>query len=78
MPVILEPADWLVWLGEVEDDPTALLHPSPEGTLRMWPVSRQVNTPRNNTADLLDPIAGAQSILAFTQDAPAHGAGAAS
>jgi putative SOS response-associated peptidase YedK len=56
MPVILEPPDWPVWLGEVEDDPATLLRPSPDGTLRMWPVSRAVNTPRNNSAELLEPI----------------------
>lgn len=56
MPVILEPDDWPAWLGETNADAAALLHPSPEGTLRFWPVSRRVNTPRNNAADLLDPV----------------------
>lgn len=56
MPVILEPLDWPAWLGEVAAEPAALLHPSPEGTLRYWPVSRNVNAPKNNTADLLDPV----------------------
>jgi putative SOS response-associated peptidase YedK len=40
MPVILEPADWPVWFGEAEGDPASLLHPSPAGTLRVWPVDR--------------------------------------
>ncbi len=61
MPVILEPADWPAWLGEVDAGPAALLHPSAEGTLRFWPVSRDVNTPKNNSADLLDPVAPALS-----------------
>ena len=56
MPVILEPADWPAWLGEAEGDPGALLHPSPAGTLRTWPVDRKVGSPRNNGADLLRPI----------------------
>ena len=56
MPLILEPPDWPAWLGEVESSPAALLHPSPEGTLHFWPVSRSVNAPKNNTADLLDPV----------------------
>ena len=56
MPVILEPPDWPAWLGEVEADPATLLHPSHAGTLRTWPVSRDVNTPRNNRAELLHPI----------------------
>lgn len=28
MPTILEPADWPLWLGEVEGDAPALLRPS--------------------------------------------------
>ncbi|HTV68656.1 MAG TPA: SOS response-associated peptidase family protein, partial [Rhizobiaceae bacterium] len=45
MPVILEPADWPVWLGEAAGDPGFLRHPSPYGTLRTWPVDRRVNSP---------------------------------
>ena len=56
MPVILEPADWPVWLGEIEGDPATLLRPAPDGTLRIWPVSRAVNQPRNNRPELLNPI----------------------
>jgi putative SOS response-associated peptidase YedK len=32
--VIVERADWLVWLGEVEGDPAALLRPAPNNVLR--------------------------------------------
>ena len=56
MPVILEPDDWPAWLGEVEADPATLLHPSPDGTLRTWPVSKRVGSPRNNDAALLEPL----------------------
>ena len=56
MPVILEPADWPVWLGEAGGDPGSLLHPSPDGTLRTWPVDRRANSPRNNGPELLAPI----------------------
>jgi putative SOS response-associated peptidase YedK len=56
MPVILEPPDWPAWLGEGEGDLATLMHPAPDGTLRMWPVSRAVNVARNNSADLLVPI----------------------
>ena len=56
MPVILEPADWPVWLGEAEGDPAGLLRPAAPGLLRLWPVSRAVNAVRNNGADLLAPI----------------------
>ncbi len=54
MAVVLEPADWPVWLGEQDGDPARLLHPPGDAVLRLWPVSPRVNAPRNNTADLLD------------------------
>lgn len=57
MPVILEPDDWAAWLGEMEADPATLLRPSPDGTLRTWPVSKRVGSPRNNDVSLLDPLA---------------------
>lgn len=38
VPVILEPEDWALWLGEVEGDPASLLHPPAEGVLRLEPV----------------------------------------
>ena len=53
-PVILEPADWPVWLGETDGDTAALLHSPPHGTLRFWPVSRAVNAVRNNSPDLIE------------------------
>ncbi len=56
MPVILEPADWPAWLGEVQADPASLLHPAPDATLRTWPVDRKVGNPRNNGPELLQPI----------------------
>jgi putative SOS response-associated peptidase YedK len=56
MPVILEPPDWPVWLGEAEGDPGSLLHPPPAGTLRVWRVERRANSPKNNGPELLEPI----------------------
>ena len=53
MPVVVEEADWPVWLGEAPGDAAALLHPAAEGVLRVWPVSRAVNNPRNEGAELL-------------------------
>jgi putative SOS response-associated peptidase YedK len=54
MPLVVEPADWPLWLGEVPGDAAALLHPPPDGTLRLWPVGRAVNAPANNDASLLE------------------------
>lgn len=56
MPVILERADWPTWLGEVEGDVSALLHPLPDGVLRLWPIDRRVGQVRNEGPALLDPL----------------------
>jgi putative SOS response-associated peptidase YedK len=53
MPVILEPADWADWLGEVEVDPVELLRPSAEGVLRLWPVDKRIGNIRNDGPELL-------------------------
>jgi putative SOS response-associated peptidase YedK len=42
MPVIIEKADWPVWLGEAEGDPAALLRPAPSDVLRVWQVDKRV------------------------------------
>jgi putative SOS response-associated peptidase YedK len=55
MPVILEKTDWPVWLGEADGDPRILLHPAPEGMLRIWPVGKRVGNVRNDGPDLLEP-----------------------
>jgi putative SOS response-associated peptidase YedK len=55
MPVILEPADWPTWLGEVEDDPAGLLRPS-VAEFRTWRVGTAVNNVRNDSAALLEPV----------------------
>jgi putative SOS response-associated peptidase YedK len=54
MPVILDPVDWPTWLGEVEGGPAGLLKPTGDDVL--WPVSKQVNSPRNNGAELLEAV----------------------
>jgi putative SOS response-associated peptidase YedK len=56
MPVVLEPADCPVWLGEEAGDALRLMRRAADDVLRVWPVSRAVNNVRNNEPDLLDPI----------------------
>jgi putative SOS response-associated peptidase YedK len=56
MPLVLEEADWRLWLGEDAGDPARLLRPAPDGTPRAWPVSPRVNSPRNNDASLIEPM----------------------
>jgi putative SOS response-associated peptidase YedK len=55
MPVILERADWSIWLGEVEGDAQALLRPS-AAELRVWRIGTAVNSVRNDCAALLKPV----------------------
>lgn len=59
MPVILERADWPVWIAEAPGDPVSLLRPLPEGILNIWPVDRRVGNVRNDGPELLAPIAAA-------------------
>jgi len=57
MPVILAPDDYDRWLDPGITDPAEiqdLLRPYP-GEMLAYPVSSAVNSPRNNTADLLQP-----------------------
>jgi putative SOS response-associated peptidase YedK len=56
MPVILEPDAWSLWLGEDRDRAAELLRPAGDEVLHLWPVSRAVNSVRNNGAELLDRI----------------------
>lgn len=55
MPVILAPADHARWLSE-EPDPEDLARPYPPEEMRMWPVSRRVNSPRDDGPDLVEPV----------------------
>ena len=56
MPVILDPADYDRWLDPSQPDGQALLRPCPDEWLEAFPVSTRVNSPRNDTADLIEPI----------------------
>jgi putative SOS response-associated peptidase YedK len=58
MPVVLEQDDWPACLGDAAADgaPADPLRPAATGVVRMWPVSRAVNSMRNNGATLLDCI----------------------
>ena len=42
-------------LTEDAGNASELLRPAPDGTLRAWPVSPRVNSPRNNDASLTEP-----------------------
>jgi len=55
MPVVLEPADWSVWLGETDGDPSERMRPS-GAAFRTWRVGTAVNNVRNDAPQLLEPV----------------------
>ncbi len=57
MPMIVEPADWKLWLGETEGDYACLMRPADCGIVRHWKVRRLVNSVRNNGPELLEEAA---------------------
>lgn len=59
MPVILDKEDEDKWLDpDLDSDEliSEFLHPAPDGSLKIYPVSKDVNKPKNNNPTLLDPI----------------------
>lgn len=62
MPVILEPDAFGLWLDTARplEETRAMFAPF-GGDLTMWPVSRTVNSPRNDVPDCILPVGGAVS-----------------
>jgi len=61
MPVILPEADWGMWLDKDYADQQRLrgcLQPHPDHDLVHFPVSKQVNSPRHDHAELIRPATG--------------------
>lgn len=59
MPVILHRDEEEEWLSHDLDDPHLVeqfLRPYPEEQMRLYPVSRAVNSPRNNGPELIEPV----------------------
>ncbi len=56
MPVIVEPADWPLWLGEAGQGAARLMQAPPDGALTFWRVDPRVNSNRASGADLIEPI----------------------
>ena len=46
MPIVVEMADWPVWLGEEPGDPTLLLHPPPPDILQSRPADERQAKPQ--------------------------------
>ena len=53
--MILEPDARSLWLGDTVA-PTDLMQPAGNDVLQLWPVSRAVNSVRNNGPALLDQV----------------------
>jgi putative SOS response-associated peptidase YedK len=56
MPAILAREDRDAWLAGSLEDARAALKPYPADLMVAWPVSTRVNTPRNNSAELIEPV----------------------
>lgn len=57
MPLILEPQDWALWLGEAGKGAARLMRPGPEDLLEFYRVSAAVNSNRASGPQLITPIA---------------------
>jgi putative SOS response-associated peptidase YedK len=56
MPVILEPEDWPLWLGEAGKGAAPLMRATPEDTLHWHRVDRAVNSNRAEGPELIEPF----------------------
>ncbi len=56
MPVIVEPADWPLWLGEQGRGAAPLMRPAADGVLQAWRVAQDVNSNRATGAGLMAPL----------------------
>jgi len=57
MPVIIQPADYAAWLDPELTDVTriqTMAKPYPERLMEAYPVSRKVNNPLHDSADLIE------------------------
>ena len=56
MPLILEPADWALWLGEAGKGAARLMQPGLPGVLEWFRVDPAVNSNRAHGPELIEPI----------------------
>lgn len=57
LPLILDSADWPLWLGEAGKGAAALMRPTAEDTMNFCKVSTAVNSSRASGPDLILPLA---------------------
>lgn len=58
VPVVLEPDDWPLWLGEAGHGAARLMRPPPDGALAFRRVGLAVNSNRAQGPDLIEPLDG--------------------
>jgi putative SOS response-associated peptidase YedK len=56
-PLILDPADWPLWLGEAGHGAATLMKPTAQGILQSWRVDPAVNSNRASGPQLVEPCA---------------------
>ena len=56
-PLILDPVDWPLWLGEAGHGAATLMRPTAKGVLQSWRVDPAVNSNRAAGPHLIEPIA---------------------
>jgi putative SOS response-associated peptidase YedK len=67
MPAILARDDQEAWLSGSPDEAWATLKPYPDEHMVAWPVSKNVNSPRNNNATLVEPVASSDASAAAVE-----------
>ncbi|MGC9271914.1 SOS response-associated peptidase [Acidiphilium sp.] len=67
-PLVIDEADWPIWLGETSGDPSAILARSAAGDVPAWPVSRTVNRVGTDGPALIEPV----EIEAWTMATEGH------
>lgn len=69
MPVILSADSQDVWLADSARAPQLeqLLQPFPEDQMQAWRVSTQVNSPKNDSAELIEPLPAAPRDRLFNE-----------
>ncbi|MEP4038336.1 SOS response-associated peptidase [Pseudophaeobacter sp.] len=56
MPLVLQPQDWPLWLGEAGKGAASLMQPGPEEQLHMHRVAPEVNSNRAAGPELIEPF----------------------
>lgn len=56
-PVVIERADWPIWLGETSDKAAPLMRAAAQGIYQRWRVDRAVNSNRASGEELIAPLA---------------------